>query len=125
VRCSRRRAHFGGRSADGKTQGIFARRQLEHGDCLSQRTLRRRHTTQLCNFGADVIAGAVDAAGGLAFFSDPNAESAIEGDTPSIWVILESVVGVGVRSILALDACLVIFHKFRRRCLVVAFAILR
>jgi hypothetical protein len=36
---------------DGKVQAILARRQLEHGDCLSQRTLRLRHTTQLRNFG--------------------------------------------------------------------------
>jgi len=33
-------------------QTMLAREQLEQGDCLSQRTLRLRHTTQLRNFGA-------------------------------------------------------------------------
>lgn len=47
VRWSRRRAHLGGRSLDGTTHSMLARRQLEHGDSLSQRTLRLRHTTQL------------------------------------------------------------------------------
>ena len=58
VRRSRRRAHLGGRSVDGKIQATFARLQLEHGDCLSQRTLRWRHITQLRNF--DVSAGVDD-----------------------------------------------------------------
>lgn len=47
----RRRAQRGGRSADGRTQAMSARRQLAHGDCLSQRTLRWRQTTQLRGFG--------------------------------------------------------------------------
>ena len=64
---SRRRAHLGGRSVDGRTHAIFARRQFEHGDFLSQRTLRLRHTTQLRNFAVDRE---------LALFSEPKAEAA-------------------------------------------------
>lgn len=82
VRRSRRRAHLGGRSSEGKTQAILARRQLEHGDTLSQRTLRRRQTAQLRNFGVgaerDAAAGAGAAAGAavddVAFFSEGDAE---------------------------------------------------
>ena len=44
---SSRRAHRGGLSREGKTQAMPARRQFEHGDVLSQRTLRERHVTQL------------------------------------------------------------------------------
>ena len=52
VRRLSRRAHLGGRSSvEATIQAMFARRQLEHGDCLSQRTLRERHTTQLRKFG--------------------------------------------------------------------------
>lgn len=62
---SNRRAHRGGRFVAGKTQGILARRQFEHGDCLSQRTLRLRHTTQLRSLGAaedaDVVGAGADA----------------------------------------------------------------
>lgn len=47
LRCSKRRAHLGGRSVEGNTHGMLARRQLEHGDNLSHRTLRRRQTVQL------------------------------------------------------------------------------
>ena len=76
VRRLRSRAHLGGRSVEGKTQAIFARRHLEHGDCLSQRTLRVRHMTQLRNF--DAFAGADDGvvadADEFAFFSEPKAE---------------------------------------------------
>lgn len=43
---------------DGMTQAMFARRQLEHGDSLSQRTFRVRHTTQLRSFCAGAGAGA-------------------------------------------------------------------
>ena len=77
VRRSRRRAHLGGRSVDGKTQATFARLQLEHGDCLSQRTLRLRHTTQLRNFEASAGAddGVLADAGEVAFFSEPRAEA--------------------------------------------------
>lgn len=62
---SSRRAHLGGRSAGGKMQAIFARRQFEHGDCLSHRTLRFRHTTQLRNLGgaAEVEWDPLDAVG--------------------------------------------------------------
>jgi hypothetical protein len=71
------RAHLGGRLVDGKTQAMFAWRQLEHGDCLSQRTLRLRHTTQLRNFSAG--AGADDRvladADEVAFFSELKAEA--------------------------------------------------
>jgi len=56
VRRSRRRVHRGGRLFEGKTQGIFARLQFEHGDCLSQRTLRLRHIMQLRGFGVKVSA---------------------------------------------------------------------
>jgi hypothetical protein len=80
---SRRRAHLGGRSVDGKTQAIFARRQLEHGDCLSQRTLRLRHTTQLRNFGAG--AGADDG-----FLSEPEAEAATDAVTAATCDMLQS-----------------------------------
>lgn len=51
---------------EGKTQAIFARWQLEHGDCLSQRTFLVRHTTQLRRFGTGTDAGADE----LAFFSE-------------------------------------------------------
>jgi hypothetical protein len=79
---SRRRAHLGGRSVDGKTQAIFARRQLEHGDSLSQRTFRERHLTQLRSFGAGAGAGADELlppdAGDVAFFSEAKAEAQAE-----------------------------------------------
>ena len=57
----RRSAHRGGRSVGGKTQAIFALRQLEHGDCLSHLTLRDRHVLQLRNFcaGLDVDNGVI------------------------------------------------------------------
>ena len=57
---------------DGKTQVIFARRQFEHGDCLSQRTLRLRHTIQLRNFGAHAVVddGVLVDTGEVAFFSE-------------------------------------------------------
>lgn len=62
---------MGGASLEGKMQAIFARRQLEHGDNLSQRTFLHRQTTQLRNFGAG---SEVDARGDelrdVAFFSD-------------------------------------------------------
>jgi hypothetical protein len=53
---------------------MFARRQFEHGDSLSQRTLRLRHTTQLRNL--DAMGGPPWQAGALAFFSEPGVESA-------------------------------------------------
>ena len=59
---SSRRAHLGGRLLEGKTQSMLARRQLEHGDNLSQRTLRLRQTTQLRSFDG----GAGEAADGEA-----------------------------------------------------------
>ena len=75
---SRRRAHLGGRSVDGKTQSMFARRQLEHGDCLSQRTFRVRQTTQLRSFGPGVDVDAVEwlltDEGDVAFFSEGETE---------------------------------------------------
>lgn len=78
VRRSRRRAHLGGRSSEGNTQAILARRQLEHGDVLSQRTFRRRQTAQLRDFGlsAETDAGPARAAAGVdvAFFSEAGAE---------------------------------------------------
>lgn len=51
----RDRAHLGGRSAGGNTQAILARRQFEHGTCLSQRTLRLRQTTQLRSLGFSLL----------------------------------------------------------------------
>ncbi len=77
---SRRRAHLGGRSVDGKTQGIFARRHVEHGDSLSQRTFRVRQTTQLRSFGAeaDVLPLLVADPGDVAFFSEGEAEAPSE-----------------------------------------------
>lgn len=77
VRRSRRRAHFGGRSVDGKVQAIFARRQLEHGDCLSQRTLRLRQTMQLRDFDTGADDGVLTDE--LAFFS----EFEVEGLAPA------------------------------------------
>lgn len=58
---------------------MFARRQLEQGDSLSQRTFRVRHTAQLRSFVAGADAG-VDKllpadAGDVAFFSDAEAEA--------------------------------------------------
>ncbi len=70
---------------DGKTQATFARLQLEHGDCLSQRTLRLRHMTQLRNLEAS--AGADDGVlAEVAFFSEPKAEAAalaFPGEVPT------------------------------------------
>jgi hypothetical protein len=68
---SRRRAHRGGRSAEGKTHAIFARRQLEHGDNLSQRTFRLRQVTQLRSFGVGAGADMDDC---FALFSGAKAE---------------------------------------------------
>ena len=69
---------------DGKTQARFALRQVEHGDSLSQRTFRVRHTTQLRSFGAgagvDAGTGAgadkllVPDAGDVAYFSEAEAK---------------------------------------------------
>lgn len=82
---SKRRAHLGGRSVGGKIQAMFARRQFEHGDCLSHRTLRARHTTQERNFGAEVLVGAVDGfigdASDIASFSGLEARSCPESLT--------------------------------------------
>jgi hypothetical protein len=75
---ARPRAHLGGRSSEGKTQAMFARRQLEHaGDCLSQRTFRLRHTTQLRDFDP-LDAGARADDGVLALFSEPEAETCMD-----------------------------------------------
>ena len=62
---------------EGTTQAIFAWRHVEHGDCLSQRTLRERHTRQLRNLGARAGAdtGILSEAGDLAFFSEFKAEA--------------------------------------------------
>jgi hypothetical protein len=68
---------------EGKTHAIFARRQLEHGDNLSQRTFRERHTTQLRGFGADEfdleleleLLILVADMGELAFFSEGEAKA--------------------------------------------------
>ncbi len=82
---SRRRAHLGGRSVEVSTQAIFARRQFEHGDCLSQRTLRLRHVTQLRSFGVGfgVGFGPEDGVfvevGELALFSASKAETVTSG----------------------------------------------
>ena len=103
VRRSRRRAHLGGRSVDGKTQATFARLQLEHGDCLSQRTLRLRHMTQLRNFDASAgVDGVLADASELALFSEPKAKApafafadeAADPVTANICDILQSVMGV-------------------------------
>lgn len=86
VRRSRRRAHRGGRLVDGVTQAIFALRQLEHGDCLSQRTLRLRHTTQLRNFddGAGADNRVPADAGEVAFFSELEAEAPTPVPAPAV-----------------------------------------
>jgi hypothetical protein len=85
VRRSKRRAHLGGRSVDGKTQAIFARRQFEHGDRLSQRTLRLRHTMQLRNLGGGAGGddGVLADAGEFAFFSEPKADASLDAATPA------------------------------------------
>lgn len=71
ARRSRRRAHLGGRSVDGYTQGMLALRQFEQGDDLSHRTLRRRQTTQLRGFcGAETGAARGD---GMAACADDDA----------------------------------------------------
>lgn len=74
---SKRRAHHGGRSEGGKTHAMFARRQFEHGDDLSQRTFRLRHTIQLRSFAtADVVWRVPSAlADGFALFSAFEAEA--------------------------------------------------
>ena len=53
---------------------------LKYSEYLSQRTLRRRYTTQLCNFGAGVGSydGVLADAGEVAFFSEPGAEAATD-----------------------------------------------
>lgn len=90
---SRRRAHRGGRSPEGNTHAILARRQVEHGDNLSQRTFRLRQTTQLRSFGAGAGVDAEAATGtgsdagigtdpepvDLALFSEAEGESAGPG----------------------------------------------
>ena len=63
---------------EGKTQAIFARRQLEQGDSLSHFTFRARHTTQLRSFGAEAGAGADELLlpdVSVAFFSEVEAEA--------------------------------------------------
>ena len=86
---SSRRAHRGGWSKEGKTQAMFARRQFEHGDVLSHRTLRVRHVTQLRSLGAG---GPTDAGVGeavalppeapeFAFFSEADAETGMSWTT--------------------------------------------
>lgn len=99
--CVMRRAHLGGRSLEGTTQAIFARRQLEQGDCLSQRTFRLRHTTQLRGLevrpapGVDAD-GSLFTAGDLAFFS------ALEAKAPATVALDdENVVSMGALEILA------------------------
>lgn len=88
---------------DGNTQATFARLQLEHGDCLSQRTLRLRHMTQLRNFDASagVDDGVLADASELALFSEPKAKApalaftgeAADPGTANICDILQSVMG--------------------------------
>ncbi len=67
---------------DGKTQAILARRQLEHGDCLSQRTFRVRHTVQDRGFVAGAGPGADG--GNVGGFSEGEAEA-----LPALAVILD------------------------------------
>jgi hypothetical protein len=87
---SRRRAQRGGRSLAGNTQAIFARRQLEHGDSLSQRTLRLRQTTQLRSFGVHAVEGGNGEVGALAFSSAAEAAEAGLSSGPGGWDILVS-----------------------------------
>lgn len=70
-------------------QAMSARRQFEHGDSLSQRTLRLRHTTQLRSFdaGADeVLADASE----VAFLSELEAEATIAAVTADTCDMLSS-----------------------------------
>jgi hypothetical protein len=69
-------------------QAIFARRQLEHGDSLSQRTFRVRHTTQLRSFGADELLR--PDAGDVAFFSETEEAPALEIVTGGTCDMVES-----------------------------------
>jgi hypothetical protein len=58
---------------------MLARRQLLHGDLLSQRTLRVRHTRQLRDCAVVGLAGddPFSEAGEFAFFSEADADSAM------------------------------------------------
>ncbi len=71
---------------------MFARQQLEHGDCLSQRTLRLLHIWQLRSFGADAGVGPDDVVLGnpreIAIFSESGAEAAIDAVTSGTCDIL-------------------------------------
>ena len=71
---------------------MFARRQLEHGDRLSQRTLRVRHTAQLrdCDVVGLVDDDLISGAGEFAFFSEADADSAIDALTTGICSIRQS-----------------------------------
>ena len=80
-------AQRGVRSTEGTTQGISARRQLEHGDCLLQRTFRWRQVTQLRGFDAAVDAvgrSLPDAVRDGAFFSEAGSTC----ESRSVWVPL-------------------------------------
>lgn len=73
---------------------MFARRQLEQGDCLSQRTFRLRHTTQLRGFVVrpvpDVNAGDPPfTPGDLALFS------AVEAEAPATVALDAEAVAMG------------------------------
>ncbi len=71
---------------------MLARRQLEHGDCLSHRTLRLRQTTQLRNFGAlaDANDGPLADVDKVALFSGPEAEVANDTASADTCDILQS-----------------------------------
>lgn len=56
---------------------MFARRQLEHGESLSQRTLRERQTTQL----RGLVAAVCGAIASLALFSGPGTDESAAGVT--------------------------------------------
>jgi hypothetical protein len=71
----RRRAHLGGRSVGGTIQAILARRQLEQGDRLSQRTFRLLQVTQLRSFAVGAAEGAVEPA----WISAPVSENVAKG----------------------------------------------
>ena len=106
---SSRRAHLGGRLFDGKTQAMLARRQVEHGDCLSQRTFRLRQTMQLRNFGArggpeDRVVADVDE---LAFFSE------VEADVPTLAGMVTDAVTAGIFGML--DLASAYYHSSPQR----------
>jgi hypothetical protein len=75
-------------------QAIFARRQFEQGDCLSQRTFRLRHTTQLRGLRVRPAPG-VDADGSHFAKGDLALFSALEAEAPATVALDSETVAMG------------------------------